>query len=425
MSSSLRVTRCLFAALSIVALPAEATAAVKRMFLTSASGTGDLQSWAQTNLDGVAGANEICQTLAEAAGLSPGSETFRAFLSDAGTDAYCNVQGLSGKRSDAPACAGGTEVAGGPWVRTDGKLFASSLAQLVSNSQYPYVPARVFENGTEASTNSGRIWTGSSPTGVLGASSCSGFQLASGSGLAGRQETLAFGSGNGTTCTGSHPLLCFETGAGDPIPEPSAPGRLAFLAASTGSGLLEDWEFANGQTGIAAGDEVCQKEAENAKLPEPESFRAWLSTTSTDAYCHIQGLGGTRADGCGGATLPPAAPYRRLDGIEVAADLADLTDGTIDTPMLDLTGFPSFGIAFTGTEPDGTVSLSTCADWLDGTSGSMGEVGQLAFVTPLWTGGGPVTCDLSSIKLRCFSTVVTVFWDGFESGNPARWIVQP
>ena len=26
-------------------------------------------------------------------------------------------------------------------------------------------------------------------------------------------------------------------------------------------------------------------------------------------------------------------------------------------------------------------------------------------------------------RIYCFSTAITIFWDGFESGTPARWSV--
>lgn len=391
------------------------------MFLTSAAGNGDLASWAATDLDGVAGANEVCQALAEGAGLSPGSETFRAWLSDLGTDAYCNVQGLTGKRSDSPACAGGAEIAGGPWIRTDGKLFASSLAQISSGSATPYVPASVLETGAEVASVLTRIWTGSGSSGALGASSCSGFEVATGLGIAGRVETLAFGNGQGTACGGLQRLVCFETGPGDPVAVPDEPGHLAFVSASVGTGELGSWAFANGETGIAAGDEVCQREAENARLPAPESFRAGLSTSTTDAYCQIQGLTGTRTGGCDGATLPPAAPYRRPDGIEIAASLDDLTDGRLATAILRLSGNVSFGGNWTGTGTDGTLDGQSCGDWLDASSGASAQTGAAQFLSPLWTVNGQNACDLDFLGLYCFSTVVTLFWDGFEGQSLNRW----
>ena len=46
----------------------------------------------------------------------------------------------------------------------------------------------------------------------------------------------------------------------------------------------------------------------------PGIYKAWLSSRTTDAYCHIQGYDGyTISDNCGqGATLPMAAgPWER------------------------------------------------------------------------------------------------------------------
>ncbi|KAB2965460.1 MAG: hypothetical protein F9K18_06580 [Thermoanaerobaculia bacterium] len=81
-------------------------------FVTSAMGTGDLGSWPQAGAaTGLAAGDAICQSVAAAAGIHR-SESFKAWLSDAGTDAIDRFQH------------------DGPWMRLDGVEIASSKADL-------------------------------------------------------------------------------------------------------------------------------------------------------------------------------------------------------------------------------------------------------------------------------------------------------
>lgn|GEM_PF-3985617 len=63
-------------------------AAVRKIFVSSASYTG--------NIGGIASANTNCQSLATAAGLTG---KFKAYISTQVTDAACNILGLTGKKS--------------------------------------------------------------------------------------------------------------------------------------------------------------------------------------------------------------------------------------------------------------------------------------------------------------------------------------
>ena len=116
------------------ALALTATAAVAQtdlMFVTSAKGTGNLSSWSQAEgLHGIAAGNHICQKLAETAGLASFA-TFQAWLSDASTDAACNIKARSGH---PPTCGSFTINNPGPWVRKDGAPFARSVASLTAGA---------------------------------------------------------------------------------------------------------------------------------------------------------------------------------------------------------------------------------------------------------------------------------------------------
>lgn len=61
------------------------------------------------------------------------------------------------------------------------------------------------------------------------------------------------------------------------------------------------------------------------------------------------------------------------------------------------------------------------ANWTDdsGASGAKGSAANGPLPTT-WTQFGTISCNVS-YRLYCFSTVVTIFWDGLESGNMSRW----
>lgn len=411
------------AALHLVAGLATAAPAVRRMFVTSATGTGDLSSWGSVsgNQDGIAGANQVCQALAETAGLAPAGEQFRAWISDATTDAWCNAQGLTGKKTGGTACDGAVQPGGGPWVRTDGVLIADSLVQLATGIPILYVPAELDENG-DLITTATSFMTGSFNEGTASSANCAGWTLTTGQDQPG--NTFSIGSwahsASLLACSNIQRLACVELGEGLPVRKPSAPGHLVFITAGSGGGDLSSWANAGGETGLAAGDAVCRAEAAAAGLPTPDSFHAWLSDSGHDAACHARGLPGLLATSCDGAAPPPEAPYRRVDGFVLAEDFAGMLDGRLGTPShRNATGGSVSGNVFTGTLGDGTLSsLGHCSDWST-TAGAM----QYGFAFGLfqnWTQSGSAACS-SAFHLQCFSTAVAAFWDGFESANFARW----
>jgi len=83
--------------------------------------------------------------------------------------------------------------------------------------------------------------------------------------------------------------------------------NVVFVTYVSGSGNLDSWPDAGGQTGTAAGDAICQARAAAGGLANPSQFRAWLSDQNDDAYCRIHNLTGKKSANCGMATLPVAA----------------------------------------------------------------------------------------------------------------------
>ena len=68
--------------------------------------------------------------------------------------------------------------------------------------------------------------------------------------------------------------------------------------------------------GLSGGDNLCNVEAVIAGLPP--TYKAWLSDGTTSAAARL-----THA----------TVPYKRIDGVTIADDWADLTDGTLDAPL--------------------------------------------------------------------------------------------
>ena len=152
--------------------------------------------------------------------------------------------------------------------------------------------------------------------------------------------------------------------------------------------------------GIAGGDSICQSLADTAGLDG--TYMAWLSDDTLESP----------------ATRFTQSEFRyvRVDGVQIAADWTDLTDGLLDAVInVDETGATqsSTDKVMTGTEGDGTADTnyaagaSNCAGWTNGTGGfSPGTPGggwrgnNLAFNNPQvlneWTtlgAGGCATAD--------------------------------
>jgi len=139
-------------------------AAKLKMFVTSVQGTGDLGSWADAgSATGLAAGDVICQARAAAAGLA-NPTAFRAWLSDASTDAHCRVHNLVSQRASNCALVS-LPAATGPWWRTDGKPFDHELPELLSPTHEVLTTPRHDEFG--AMIASEYMWTGTNALGAV------------------------------------------------------------------------------------------------------------------------------------------------------------------------------------------------------------------------------------------------------------------
>ena len=408
------------AAIFSLALAAPAAAVQRRVFVTSVTGTGNLSSWPDAGgQTGLAAGDAICRARATAAGL-PNANTFRAWLSTAATDAYCHVQGLTGHRT--PGCAGGPPQAAGPWYRY---TFPTSLPALGELDELTGAAAAVYrsalfdEEGLPIDRDTLPIdyWTGTLPDGSVSTDfNCSGWTSPASGASATTGHTTGTAQVWTTTsaysCSGNVRLLCLEPGVSDPaVVRWTSPGSLVFITSATGPGELGLWEEASGATGVAAGDAICRNLAAAAHLPAPSSFVAWLSDATQDAADRLTSNG----------------PFRRIDGVSVATNRADLLDGSNQNSIHQyetgayLAG-QGGGYSYTGTLADGTAAPERCSDWTSDAMDETGEVGRASSTQDEdWSAYAGFGCHIG-FRLHCFSNVVTLFWDGFDlTGDASRW----
>ena len=404
---------CAIGALTLLSDAASATK--RRAFVTSATGTGDLSTWT-----GVAGAtpleraDSICRYHA-AGGQLPNWSTYRAWISVTGTDAYCHVQGLGGTR--ASGCNGAPLPGGGPWYLANGITpWGGTLNQMTGPQALLYRPVTLDENLDPISSApyDRLIWTGTDRQGhgiptVLCDEWTSGDDVDAGAHGDAQGVGDRFTLASASLCSNQNHLLCLEPGASETVTPNWAPGAVAFVTSASGTGDLGSWPAADGLAGIFAGFRICQNLATAAHLPAPASFVPWLSTTVVDAVDRLT------TDG----------PFRRPDGLVVATDVAELVGVTFTRNSLHQQENGSYLSApldtvWTGTLTDGTAGAFLCDNWTDGGAalGGSGQanVGRVAE----WTDNLGLDCQ-SEARLYCLSNVITLFWDGFESGGTARW----
>ena len=397
----------------------------RQVFVTSVYGPADFSSWpgVTPGATGTDAADSICRNLAGAAGLDrPGA--FRAWLSDSLDDAWCRVQDLTGTRDGG--CNGAPALPGaGPWARTsDGARWAGALSPL-TDQQGPLVPLDRDENGI-AVPQLELFWTGTDETGRafdrLASALCGDWASSAASSysvLGSTFETrVAWSISFGGSCAGYRRLVCLETGGGGGLPPVATlgPAALAFVTRAVGRGDLAGWAGANGHVGLAAADAVCRGEAAAAHLPGPQSFVAWLSTSTLNAR----------------GRLPTNLAWRRVDGTGVASDRVDLLDGRLAAPVNETAAAaylpvpPAWSTSpWTGTAYDGSrLPGENCRDWTSISANDTGLGGFTNSAAADWTDGRPFSCD-TLLPIYCFSRVEILFWGSFESGDAGDWSPQP
>ncbi len=186
--------------------------------------------------------------------------------------------------------------------------------------------------------------------------------------------------------------------------------RYTFVTSSSGTGNLSSWTGANGMTGLAAADAVCASRASTAGLAG--TYVAWLSDSTSDAYCRVHGLAGKKANNCGLGSLPVAAgPWARPNGTPVSPTIDRMLAPTHQQffpagseTSAEVTSSPL--VVYTGTDVTGAATAATCNDWTVSVSTIRGNAGDVFGGGTAWTDASTIdsTCDTFG-RLRCVETV--------------------
>jgi hypothetical protein len=159
---------------------------------------------------------------------------------------------------------------------------------------------------------------------------------------------------------------------------PSECTKTVFVTSATYDGNLG---------GLDGGHAKCQAAADAAGLPG--TFRAWLSD---DTLSPATDPGFTKI-----------LPYHRTDGVRIADDWTDLTDGSLAASIsVDELGQNVSTVVWTGTFASGLVlgtPFQRCLDWT--TTATPGFVGSTSSVDGNWTNAASVICTTEA-RLYCF-----------------------
>ena len=320
-----------------------ATPDFNRVFVTST-----LQDGA---LGGLAGADAICAARAAAGGL-PG--TYVAWLSTSTVNASSRLGSAQG------------------FVRTDGKPFANSVADIVANKIFN--PIRLTEAGVDVSAG---VATGASTltvfTGTLGdgtvatGATCTDFTVTSGSARRGEISggPVTWTARQNSNCSTTRRLYCFQTDHTSVLVPPAASGKIAFVSTKTflpGPGV-----------GIAGADALCAANATSAGLPG--TYKALLATTTASAASRV--------------TLAPL--YVRPDGVPIATGATIASGSALDSGIWqrhDGSYIPATGdLVFTGAPSPSAVSpglANSCDDWTSSAGIDSVYIGADTFADSSW-----------------------------------------
>lgn len=145
-------------------------------------------------------------------------------------------------------------------------------------------------------TLDGVAWTGATSTGSI-----------TGDGIPGADTVAGTWTCTVTPFAGG---VAGASGSDSVTVAPPAPiGKTVFVTSTRHTGNLG---------GVTGADSICQARANSAGLAG--TFKAWLS-------------GGSSSSAPASRFTYSSVPYVRTDGVQVAADWADLTDGAIDAPI--------------------------------------------------------------------------------------------
>lgn len=304
------------------------------------------QVWAAQNLGGLEGADAKCQAAAQDAKL-PG--TYVAWLSDSTHDAKTRLGSARG------------------WVRTDGKPFADTVANIIAGKHY-YTP-NVDEHGARINLLSSAVLTGTQANGTKsGGNYCVNYTAADAGSVSrgnlNRYDARWTKVDEALACNTPAHLYCFEIDHQDPVAAKFPASRKVFVSK----------EAPRNDMGIGNFDTTCTTEATKAGLTG--TFKAFVSTTAEAASARFNLNGSTfaRVDGVPvvNAAADIAAAISLLEPIDLGADGSEMAPGN--------------RIVFTGsTAPNkkGT-NAETCDNWSKSVFDKSARTGQPTSADAAW-----------------------------------------
>jgi hypothetical protein len=313
------------------------------------------------NYGGIAGADNLCQAEARAAGLAG---TYHAWLSTSTASALSHLGTATG------------------WVRRDGLPVANMPADLAAGAMF--YPIRLTASGSDVLESAVHTATTASGTLNPGSTTCNDYTVEDGQFI-----TIGFSSGTSSlfttfdrvTCATPERLYCFGVSKQNVVAVVPPPvRRRAFLTSG-------DWPPSGG---IASADMLCASEASAKGLPG--TYKALLATTTASAASRFN------------AAL---APWSRSDGVPLAPTAAALFSSTYWDSALTVFADGSYAssgaLIVAGGATDltsvGTAAL-TCNDWASSTGTLGGGINGATRVGALFALQTDVACS-SSVKLAC------------------------
>jgi hypothetical protein len=312
-------------------------------------------------LGGIEGGDRECQRLADSAGL-PG--TYMAWLSTSGINAR-------------------DRVGEGGWMRTDGRPFTHSLRNLTDPAYLTvYYPPRVDEAGNDLGNVSTLVATGGTIDGRASGDQCTGYTSTTGNLYVGDAASGSHAWNYAQLvpggCARPFHLYCFRSDMlAGAITPPVQAGRRVFV--TTGPYVI---------SGTANPNVFCQKEADDAGLPNPQGYVAFLATSTTPAMKLIASTG----------------PWKRTDEVIVANRATDLATGNLLAPFsLGPDGTYRPDRVWTGAGDPTGPGTATCNDWSGAATSALVGDGRTT-ATPAWFSLGDtatIPCSDPNTHLMC------------------------
>lgn len=201
---------------------------------------------------------------------------------------------------------------------------------------------------------------------------------------------------------------CFSNNIADSFQNPRKPGLYVFVSSAAASGDMSEFSSLGcSGTGVGNADCACQALASSGGLVSGDvSFRAFLSSDSSDAICRVLGKSG-KAEQCLDLAEESTSPYYRPDRVKVAEGVLDLyKNGAAFELNVDEGGLIQQVDVWTGSNSQGTSgdgaggTFENCANWSDFSNTNSGVVGNSIDVGG-WANKAITSCDLNN-HIYCF-----------------------